>query len=323
MFKNTYQCGPVAISVSVPTRALYDIIHANFRLYNVSWTETEALISLDVQESDEICEMVAGNYLTAQRTNVDATETGLYATSPSGASAIFYTAENRWTLTIPSGPLEIWPITDLEHLLSLIVSNAWRQLGWVPLHVGAVTNGSVCAILCATSGGGKTTLTAAMIRRKWKTLGDDKLLLRKNSSGKMQLRALVHAFNLYPHAREWFPEIGDLKSRPHYSVWTEKRKVRIEDIWPGSTIKKDIPSHLVNIVLDNTVPGIEVTSLAQSDILFILLRQTVIPTHPETARYIVRSISETARRLKGITARIGPNAYASADALIPLEEVLS
>jgi hypothetical protein len=323
MFKDTYQCGPVVVSVSTPTKALRDLIATNFSLYNVAWTEVEAHLCLEVQESDATCEMLAGNYLMAQRTNVDATETGLYATSPSGASAIFTTTENRWSLTVPYGPLEIWPVTDLEHLLSLVLSNAWRQLGWTPMHVGAITSGKICGILCATSGGGKTTLTVAMIRRKWKTLGDDKLLLRKNASGTMELRALVHAFNLYPHTRDWFPEIGDLESLPHYSVWTEKRKVRIEDIWPGRTVKKDSPTHLVNVVLDDTVKDIEVTPLAQNEILFTLLRQTVIPTHPETARHIVQSLAASARQLKGITARIGPNAYESSDALILLEEALS
>lgn len=154
-FEDTYQCGPVSVSVSTPTKALHDLIEANFSLYNVRWTETEADLRLEVQESDATREMLDGNYLVLQRTNVNVTENGLLATSPSGASAVFTAAENRWILSVPYGPLEIWPITDLEHLLSLVVSHAWRQLGWVPLHVGAVTNGSDCAILCATSGGGQ------------------------------------------------------------------------------------------------------------------------------------------------------------------------
>jgi len=323
MFEDIFFCGPVAITVTTPTKTLQDIISRNFNLFNAPWEETEAHISLAVREADAPCEMLSGNYLMAQRTNVDITETGLYATSPSGASAVFINRKNRWTLTVPHGPLEIWPITDLEHLLSLVVSTAWRQSGWVPLHAGAVTNGSTCAILCATSGGGKTTLTAAMIRRQWKTLGDDKLLLREKAAGTMEMRALVHAFNLYPHASKWFPEIGDLEPLPRYSVWTEKRKVAIEDIWPGRTATDDAPTHLVSIVQDETVGGIAVSPLTQKDILSILLRQTVIPTHRETASHIVRSIAATANQLKGVTARLGPNAYESSNALIPLEEALS
>ena len=151
MFKDAYQCGPVEVCVLTPTEALREIIAANFNLYNVPWSETEARIDLDVFESDEPCGMLSGNYLTAQRTNVDATETGLSATSPSGARAAFSSKENRWTLTVPSGPLEIWPLTDMEHLLSLVLSTTWRQTGWVPMHAGAVTNGTACAMLCATS----------------------------------------------------------------------------------------------------------------------------------------------------------------------------
>ena len=79
----------------------------------------------------------------------------------------------------------------------------------------------------------------------------------------------------------------------------------------------------MNIVLDSTAQGIELTPLVHKDVLFTLLRQTVIPAHRETARHIVQSIAETAGRLKGVTARIGPKTHESPDALIPLEEVFS
>jgi len=318
----SYKCGPIEVTVTTPTEELREKIEYNFNLYNVPWPETEARIRLRIKESDTPCKMLTGNYLTAQRTNVDITDYGLAATSPSGASAVFRSQESSWLMTVPPGPLEIWPITDIEHLLSLVVSTAWRRAGWVPLHAGAVIKRATCAILCATSGGGKTTLTAALIRRKWKTLGDDKLLLKKGADASMRLRALVHAFNLYPHAKKWFPEIGDLTPLPRYSIWTEKRKVRIEDIWPGRTTVTGVPTHIVSIVQDETVNGIKILPLASNDVLSTLMRQTVIPTHRKTAGFIVDAIASTAKRLTGVAARIGPDAYDSFDLLNPLEKAL-
>ena len=162
-----------------------------------------------------------------------------------------------------------------------------------------------------------------MIRRNWKTLGDDKLLLRQRADGIMEIKALVHAFNLYPHARKWFPEVGDLEPLPRYSVWTEKRKVCIEDIWPGKTALQGSPTHLVSIFQDKTVDGIKLTPLSANDVLSTLLRQTVIPTHRHTAQYLVDTIAKTANSLTGIAVRIGTDAYCSPDAMIPLENALS
>lgn len=323
MFTDIYQCGPVEIRVATPTSLLRETIHANFNLYNVPWGEPEGTVELEVEETSAPCVMLSGNYLTAQRTNVDLIERGLAATSPSGACASYSAAENKWSLSVPPGPLEIWPMTDLEHLLSLIVTTAWRSLGWVPLHAGTITDGKSCAILCATSGGGKTTLTAAMIRRKWKTLGDDKLLLRKSNSGRMQLRALVHTFNLYPGTRKWFPEIGDIGALPHYSVWTDKRRVRITEIWPGKAVYEDSPTHLVHILQNGPSGGLTLSPLKDHEVLSILLRQTVIPTHRETAGQIFQTIAKTASGLRGIEAQIGQDAYRDPECLVPLELALS
>lgn len=323
MYEKLYRCGPAEVGVLTPTRALCDIIDANLTLYNVPWKEIETRIHLELMETRAPCEMLAGSYLTAQRIRVDATRAGLAATSPSGASAFYDKNALRWTLFVPKGTLTTWPKTDIEHLISLVVTTAWRQSGWVPLHAGAVADGNVCALLCATSGGGKTSLTTAMIRRNWKTLGDDKLLLGRGEHGAMTLKALVHAFNLYPHARRWFPEVGDLTHLPRYSEWTEKRKVLIEEIWPGQTLVENTPTHLVSIVQDNSVKDLRVCPLSQNEVLSLLLRQTVIPTHHETAARILEIIASTAKRLKGISVRFGEGAYHSPDTLIPLEKALS
>ncbi|MDQ6824961.1 MAG: hypothetical protein M3007_05795, partial [Candidatus Eremiobacteraeota bacterium] len=178
-----------------------------------------------------------------------------------------------------------------------------------------------CALLCAASGGGKSTLTAAMMRQGWNSLGDDKLLLRIND-GKSEVAALLHTFNLHPKTSQWFPEVGELERLPTYSIWTEKRKVRMSDIWPGRIATQGSPTHLV--LLDRKVEftGIEVDPLPPAEIFSTLLRQVVIPKDRVSAGAIVSAILTTAKTLRGVRVRIGKDAYHDAKCIRTLEAAL-
>ena len=181
---------------------------------------------------------------------------------------------------------------------------------------------TACALLCASSGGGKTTLTAALIRRGWKTLGDDKLLLGLDEAGDPVLLSLINNFNLHPNTRRWFPEVGDLSVLPRYSAWTEKRKVRVEDIWPESMLEKAWPTHLIEIHRRNGKSGLSIEGLDTDQLLSVLLRQTVIPHEPNVAREILSALTATAPRLCGVKLVIGESAYRDDSCLAALEDAL-
>ncbi len=66
---------------------------------------------------------------------------------------------------------------EIEDLLSLVLTTGWRRAGWVPLHGGGLVRDGRGLLCVATSGGGKTTFTVSLIRRGWRALGDDKVLL--------------------------------------------------------------------------------------------------------------------------------------------------
>ncbi len=211
---------------------------------------------------------------------------------------------------------------DIEDLVGLALTTAWRGLGLVPVHAGAVVHNGACALLCAPSGGGKTTLTAALIRRGWATLGDDKLLLSLGPDGRPRLEALIHTFNLHPNARRWFPEVGELAALPRYSAWTEKRKVRIADIWPGVTCERGEPTHLVRVHRHEGADGVRVRALPAAELLSILLRQTVIPNDRRLARGILATVAATAGRLVGLEVELGHDVYRDPDRLAALEGAL-
>ena len=103
-----------------------------------------------------------------------------------------------------------------------MLTTGWRRAGWVPLHAaGLVAPSSGTSddrdrhgvIVCAMGGGGKTTFTVAMVRRGWRSLGDDKLLLRSTDFGSVTEALIVASIkqilNVDPAAAALFPELAD------------------------------------------------------------------------------------------------------------------
>jgi hypothetical protein len=252
--------------------------------------------------------------------HVDISDDSINATFQSGAFA----RGNgfSWEVFIPHDNDE-WTLIDMESLVSLVLTEGWRACGWTPIHAGTIVRDGTCAIICAESGGGKTSLTAAMIRRGWQTLGDDKLLLRKDSSGTAELRALVHTFNLHPRTRGWFPEVGDLEQLEVYSQWTEKRKVLPETIWPGTTLNEAVPTHLIRLSRIDDSGVVRISQLGDADVLSSLLHQTVVPSDPKAARQIVATVAQSARTLQGLKVEVGNDIYSDPTALEALELALS
>jgi len=322
MHCEVFRCGPLEVTVGAQTPRLHGKIAEILTLYTAGWTPPFVPVHIRISESDAPAAMIDGSYLICARMRVDATADGLHATGESGAACRFVSQTRQWSITVPRGAVQERVPEDVEDLVGLVLATAWREAGWVPLHAGAVGTDGCCALLTAPSGGGKTTLTAALIRRGWLTLGDDKLLLRTDPTGRPQLRALLHNFNLHPDTRRWFPEVGDLRALPRYSEWTEKRRVRIGDIWPNRILNSQEPTHLVQIERRADGDGVTVSALDHGAILSTLLRQTVVPREPAMARHILATVAATAKRLVGWRVDIGGNAYHDPECLAALEAVL-
>lgn len=318
-----YTCGPLEILVAAETELLRAKIADVLDLYNVEWPEPLSRRQIEIRESDTTAASGNGDYLVCARMNVDFVGEELIATCPSGSQAVRDADGHRWTMLVPRGSSDPWVLTDIESLLSLVLTEGWRDEGWVPVHAATAILRDRCAIICAESGGGKTSLTAALIRRGWRTLGDDKLLLRIGEGGAPELHGLVHTFNLHPRTQSWFPEVGELEQLPVYSDWTEKRKVRPESIWPGCTLNSAVPAVLLHITRSNDESPLVIAPLEDESVLSILLHQTVVPTHASTARQILGTVARTARTLTGFRIDIGEDAYLDPEYLSLLETAIS
>jgi len=254
---------------------------------------------------------------------VDAAPEGLRARSKSGAFADGYLddEESRWRIGVPNESLAAPLLADIEDLVGLALTTGWRQCGYVPFHGAGVANGNRCAMICAHSGGGKSTLTAALVRRGWRTLGDDKLLL-KVVDGRPTVSALVKTFNLHPQTRAWFPEVGDLELLQTYSAWTDKRRLAVETVWSEAMIGSAIPTHFVELDRSGVHAGICVSQLAPADILPRMLRHIVIPSDDRVARATLKIVAAAAAALRGLCITIGKHAYRDPNCLDALEAAL-
>ena len=319
-----YQCGPVQIQLTSDTPEWYDRAAGVLALYT-RWEGAPPSLSVHIHTGEYNAAMTPGDYLRTMAVHVDKTATGLYATSRSGACARQIASLQRWDIFMPSryagGGLSAVD-DNLEDLLELVLTTAWRQAGWIPLHAGAVVQDMRCAIVTAPSRGGKTTLTVAMLHRGWQTLGDDKLLVRLTASRCAGLYALQSVFNIDPQARKWFPELGDLSNLPLDSVWTPKRRLPIDRIWPERMVAHAQPTHLIQILRHPDRRPAHAAALSAGEVLSALLHQTVLPADRDAAGQVVAVMAALAKPLRGVRLELGLDAYADPHTLDLIQRML-
>ena len=306
-----FSCGPLRLLLHSDDVGIRKLCTGALELYTCVWPYRHYEVDIWAgRQSSVPPPAAAGNYLRCARMTVDAVRDGLYASTKSGiyATGALHAPSHCWNLQVPHVELSEPARGDIEDIVGLALTTAWREQGWIPLHAAALAKQNRCILLCASSGGGKSTLTAALVRRGWRALGDDKLLIAA-SSGLPVVRALLQTFNLHPQTREWFPEFGDLSRFPTYSAWTDKRRVPLASLCPQGVIESANPTHIALLDRRDALKGIRIRQLSDSEIIPLLLRQTVIPKEPRVGRQILQTLAALGRTLRGLHIEIGRDAY--------------
>jgi hypothetical protein len=304
--------GPLDLRITAADERLMDVMATSFAVYDLAWTLTPLkLVGLECQLVDDaVVPAARGEYLVAARMWVDKTPTGMRATTEHGAAieGEFSDDGERWRMAVPRDVTNRGIAWEIEDLLSLVLTTGWRRAGWVPLHAAGLTDRQRGVVVCATGGGGKTTFTMAMVRAGWKSLGDDKLLLRTDGSEPL-IGALKHTMNVDPAVAAWFPEVGDLRGLPEYSAWAIKRRVTLDSLWPGSAAAAMRPTTVVSLERRPGAGAFRSEPMDTAATLATLMRQTVIPTDPAEARWITSELAACARAAVGVRLTVGDDAY--------------
>lgn len=316
-------CGPLEVRVSGDEGPLLGLIDETLSLFDVTWTlgplvavEVRAAISMPVGTP------ASGRYIEAARMRVDPAPDGLRATTDGGTTLVGHLSEHgqRWHMTVPPALVESRRWFEVEDLLTLILTTGWRRAGWAPVHAAGLVSPNAepgnnrGLLICAGSGGGKTTLAVAMVRRGWRSLGDDKLLLATRGTQRT-VASIKQMLNIDPAAAAWFPELSGIASQPAYSTWTPKRRVSLGRVWPHAPTSTMVPTHLVVVSRSAGRGGIMVSRLDRASSISALLHQTVIPNDPSVARPITSAVARVAEDLRAFRFELFEDAFSDPQAL--------
>jgi len=313
------ECGPLEILVGGDRPDAIRVIVGALELYRGFPFSEKRQIAVDVRRAT-LTFAARGTYLTCGRMLVDRERGGCRASTRSGV-AVEHEPGGAWIVSVPDIQFDEPAVGDIEDVLSLVLTEEWREAGWDAMHAGCVVTPSGNGmLLCAASGGGKSTLTAALVRSGWKTLGDDKLLVSRRS---FEVFSLSRSFNLDPRTARWFSELSAIAALPRYSAWTDKRRVFVESVWPGSLVCSAQPAVVAKIVRDDNVHDWWLRRLTSRQVLLTLLEQVVVPADREVARAVITTISSLASRTRGVELRLGSRAYETRDIAEGLEAELT
>jgi hypothetical protein len=119
-----------------------------------------------------------------------------------------------------------------------------RSVGIYSLHAaGVVTSKGLGLLIVGESGSGKSTLAIGLIRQGWRYLSDDALLIRHQVDGVEALAFRKH-FYVDASAAAAYADLP-LGEEMSDNAGGRKRRVRIEDVYPGQYVPGCIPRVLL------------------------------------------------------------------------------
>jgi len=313
-----FQCGPVAIELAADAVWL-ERLSGELRMFDVPFEGPGISLRMEVSTDMPPAPVVRGGYLQCHRYKVDRQGETFVMAAQSETWCRFDTSCGCARAFAPaSGDDEV---EDVEQFLIFALVWGWRATGWVHMHAATLVRAGRCALICAESHGGKSTFTAACVRRGFQTLGDDKVLIGPGKPA--QAYGLSHSMNLDPVIARWFPETGRILAIPPYSRWTPKRKVRIESLWPGATRRQAQPTILLKLRRVTQGSPVALEPMTEQDVLQTLARQTVIPSDREAAGVMLPAIMQLAAQMRGWLLTVSPEAYGDPEHLRVIDELFA
>jgi hypothetical protein len=313
-----FQCGPVSIDLAGEA-VWQERLAGELLMFDVPFEGPGIALRIEVRTEMPPAPAVQGGYLQCNRFKVDREGEAYVMAAQTGAWCRFDTSCGCARAYAPDASEDA--IEDVEQFLIFALVWGWRATGWVHMHAATLVRAERCALICAESHGGKSTFTAACVRRGLQTLGDDKVLIRPGAPALAY--GLSRSMNLDPEVAQWFPEVGVISALAPYSRWTPKRKVRIESLWPGATRRQAMPTVLLKLRRVSQGAPIAIAPLTAQEVLQALARQTVIPSDRQAAAMMLRAIMQLSAQMRGWIVSVSPETYGDPEHLGFLDELLA
>lgn len=195
-------------------------------------------------------------------------------------------------------------------LLSLLM--LLRPRGLYGLHACGLKRDSVGLLIAGASGSGKTTTSLGLIRRGWRYLSDDAVLLEALADGPVRAVALRRGFSCTPETLAHFPELtGD----PEFGRFGDPDGKRV--VYPGDAFGGFTPACVPTLVVFPTVTPSSHTTLhplrAAHSLIRLSQQSAGIMTDTAVSQRqlgVLKALTEQARSFE---LRLGRDALLSPD----------
>ena len=204
----------------------------------------------------------------------------------------------------------------LRDLVAVAFTRVWRSLGYFVLHCSVVVGpDNHTRLFPASSGNGKSALMLALVRHGGTLVGDDKLILREETTadGSSVIRGypMQRFVNLTQDVADYLPELAFLRDERSSPTWP---KVRIDMSRVGLG---DAPLPVCEpdrILFPRVAEGAESSELApvsNLDALDQLLTQSVVSLEPAHARAHLHLLARLVNDCRCEWLLGGPDVYRS------------
>lgn len=198
-----------------------------------------------------------------------------------GSTVSFHTKDGSWLETdvaaglawgrLSRGLLEA-PRYVFTDLMLAPLMEMLKHRGYFGLHAAALTRDGSGYLFPGGVGSGKTTVALSLVRRGFRYLADDKVLLRKEAS-RVEALAFTRRFNIDPDIAGCYPELSfleDLQPLPG----SAKRPLDVTSVYADSFTFSLDPGYLVHLERSPSTKS-RIVPLSPQESLMRLVRQTV------------------------------------------------
>jgi hypothetical protein len=227
---------------------------------------------------------------------------------------------SRVEVVVPEAMLT-GPDWSLRDLFSAALTSLLRAQGRFPVHAAGVTapDGAAGVLVVGAPMAGKTSLALNFVRRGWRWLSDDKIVLEPAAGG-VAMRGLYRPANVDPALARWFPELAAVTRLPRAFPNSEKRATALDVVYgPGvfgaaSDAGAAAVAHLLfPRVVD--VGATTVTPLAPREALLRLMTQSPIQRDRADAGRQLALLSRLAEGARAFALAAGRDLLESPEAL--------
>jgi hypothetical protein len=122
-----------------------------------------------------------------------------------------------------------------------------KHRGLYGLHAAALTKDGTCYLFPGDAGSGKTTTALGLLKRGFRYLADDKVLLREEDD-RITALAFTRRFNIDPGMSRVYPELGFLDEIEPLPA-SDKRPFDVSQVYPNVFVPSCTPRFIVHLEL--------------------------------------------------------------------------